>query len=90
MSFNNLERIITKTGIVSLAILAVIGVFAALFCALEIDLDLFVGEAIEKIFFLILTALSILVGFCFPTSFLMNFSSFAASLWINRNEVQYL
>ena len=88
MSFNNLERIITKTGIVSLAILAVIGVFAALFCALEIDLDLFVGEAIEKIFFLILTALSILVGFCFPTSFLMNFSSIAASLWKNRNEVQ--
>lgn len=88
MSFNNLERIITKTGIVSLAILAVIGVFAALFCALEIDLDLFVGEAIEKIFFLILTALSILVGFCFPTSFLMNFSSIAASLRKNRNEVQ--
>ena len=87
MSFNNLERIITKTGIVSLAILAVIGVFAALFCALEIDLDLFVGEAIEKIFFLILT-LSILVGFCFPTSFLMNFSSIAASLRKNRNEVQ--
>ena len=80
MSFNNLERIITKTGIVSLAILAVIGVFAALFCALEIDLDLFVGEAIEKIFFLILTALSILVGFCFPTSFLMNFSSIAVSI----------
>ena len=88
MCFNNLERIITKTGIVSLAILAVIGVFAALFCALEIDLDLFVGEAIEKIFFLILTALSILVGFCFPTSFLMNFSSIAASLRKNRNEVQ--
>jgi len=88
MSFNNLEKIITKTGIVSLAILAVIGVFAALFCALEIDLDLFVGEAIEKIFFLILTALSILVGFCFPTSFLMNFSSIAASLRKNRNEVQ--
>ena len=88
MSFNNLEKIITKTGIVSLAILAVIGVFAALFCTLEIDLDLFVGEAIEKIFFLILTALSILVGFCFPTSFLMNFSSIAASLRKNRNEVQ--
>ena len=88
MSFNNLEKIITKTGIVSLAILAVIGVFAALFCALEIDMDLFVGEAIEKIFFLILTALSILVGFCFPTSFLMNFSSIAASLRKNRNEVQ--
>ena len=86
MSFNNLEKIITKTGIVSLAILAVIGVFAALFCALEIDLDLFVGEAIEKIFFLILTALSILVGFCFPTSFLMNFSSIAISLRSKRLE----
>lgn len=88
MSFNNLERIITKTGIVSLAVLAVIGVFAALFCALEIDLDLFVGEAIEKLFFLILTALTILVGFCFPTSFLMNFSSIAASLRKSRNEVE--
>ena len=88
MSFNNLERIITKTGIVSLAILAVIGVFAALFCALEIDLDLFVGEAIERIFFLILTALSILVGFCFPASFLMNFSSIAASLRKSRNKVE--
>lgn len=88
MSFNNLEKIITKTGIVSLAILAIIGVFAALFCALEIDLDLFVGEAIEKIFFLILTSLSILVGFCFPTSFLMNFSSIAASLRKSRNDVE--
>lgn len=88
MSFNNLEKLITKTGIVSLAVLAVIGVFAALFCALEIDLDLFVGEPIEKIFFLILTALSILVGFCFPTSFLMNFSSIAASLRKSRNEVE--
>jgi hypothetical protein len=88
MSFNNLEKVITKTGIVSLAVLAVIGVFAALFCALEIDLDLFVGEDIEKIFFLILTALSILVGFCFPSSFLMNFSSIAASLRKRRNEVE--
>ena len=88
MSFNNLEKVITKTGIVSLAVLAVIGVFAALFCALEIDLDLFVGEAIEKIFFLILTALSIIVGFCFPSSFLMNFSSIAASLRKRRNEVE--
>ena len=37
MSFNNIEKIITKTGIVSLAILGVIGIVASLFCVARID-----------------------------------------------------
>lgn len=88
MNFNSLEKIITKTGIVSLAVLAAIGIIASLFGAMGIDVDLFVGTAIEDIFLFIVLVLSILVSFCFPTSFLMNFSSIAASLRKRRNEVE--
>lgn len=88
MNFNSLEKIITKTGIVSLAALAAIGIIASLFGAMGIDVDLFVGTAIEDIFLFIVLLLSILVSFCFPTSFLMNFSSIAASLRKRRNEVE--
>jgi hypothetical protein len=88
MNFNSLEKIITKTGIVSLAALAAIGIIASLFGAMGIDVDLFVGTAIEDIFLFIVLVLSILVSFCFPTSFLMNFSSIAASLRKRRNEVE--
>ena len=88
MNFNSLEKIITKTGIVSLAALAAIGIIASLFGAMGIDVDLFVGTAIEDIFLFIVLVLSILVSFCFPTSFLMNFSSIAASLRKRRSEVE--
>lgn len=88
MNFNSLEKIITKTGIVSLAALAAIGIIASLFGAMGIDVDLFVGTAIEDIFLFIVLVLSILVSFCFPTSFLMNFSSIAASLRNSRNKVE--
>ena len=88
MNFNRLEKIITKTGIVSLAALAAIGIIASLFGAMGIDVDLFVGTAVEDIFLFIVLVLSILVSFCFPTSFLMNFSSIAASLMKSRNEAE--
>ena len=88
MNFNSLEKIITKTGIVSLAALAAIGIIASLFGAMGINVDLFVGTAIEDIFLFIVLVLSILVSFCFPTSFLMNFSSIAASFRKRRNEVE--
>ena len=88
MNFNSLEKIITKTCIVSLAALAAIGIIASLFGAMGIDVDLFVGTAVEDIFLFIVLVLSILVSFCFPTSFLMNFSSIAASLRKKRNEVE--
>ena len=88
MNFNSLEKIITKTGIVSLAALAAIGIIASLFGAMGIDVDLFEGTAVEDIFLFIVLVLSILVSFCFPTSFLMNFSSIAASLRKRRNEVE--
>ena len=88
MNFNSLEKIITKTGIVSLAALAAIGIIASLFGAMGIDVDLFVGTAIEDIFLFIVLVLSILDSFCFPTSFLMNFSAIAASRRKRRNEVE--
>lgn len=88
MNFNSLEKIITKTGIVSLAALAAIGIIASLFGAMGVDVDQFVETAVEDIFLFIVLVLSILVSFCFPTSFLMNFSSIAASLRKKRNEVE--
>lgn len=88
MSFKNLEKIITKTGVVSLAALCVIGVLAAFFNAVGLDIDILVCEAVEDIFIFVMTVLGILVGFCFPASFLMNFSSIAASLRKTRNEME--
>ena len=73
------HQLITKTGIISLATLAVIGILATFFCACEIDLDFF-PEFLEKIFFFILSTLSILVCFCWPVSFLMTLIDIASSL----------
>lgn len=88
MSFYNLEKIITKTGVISLAVLCVIGILAAFFSAVGLDIDLLVCKAIEDIFIFVMVVLGILVGFCFPASFLMNFSSIAVSLRKRRNEVE--
>lgn len=88
MNFKNLEKIITKTGVISLAALGVIGILAAFFSAVGLDIDILVCKAVEDIFIFVMTVLGILVGFCFPTSFLMNFSSIAASLRNSRNKVE--
>ena len=88
MRLQNIEQKITRTGVLSLAVLAAIGIIASLFGTMGIDIDLFVGTAIEDIFFFILAVLGILVGFCFPTSFLMNFSSIAVSLRKRRSEAE--
>ena len=57
-----------------------IGIFAAFFCIFEIELDIFNGTLIEALFGFSVLVLSILVGFCFPASFLINCSSIAAVL----------
>ena len=88
MSFYNLEKIFTKTGVISLAVLCFIGILAAFFSAVGLDIDLLVCKAIEDIFIFVMAVLGILVGFCFPASFLMNFSSIAVSLRKRRNEVE--
>ena len=73
------EKPITKIGIISLAALAVIGILATFFAVCEIDLD-FLPEFLEKIFFFILSTLSILVCFCFPVSFLLTLIDIASRL----------
>lgn len=47
MSFKNLEKIITKTGLISLAALCVIGILAAFFSAVGLDIDVLVCKAVE-------------------------------------------
>lgn len=88
MSFKKLEKIITRTGVISLAALCVIGILAAFFNAVGLDIDILVCKTVEDIFIFVMTVLGILVGFCFPASFLMNFSSIAASLRKSRNLVE--
>ena len=88
MSFKNLEKVITKTGLISLAALCVIGILAAFFSAVGLDIDILVCKAVEDIFIFVMTVLGILVGFCFPASFLLNFSSISASLRKSRNKVE--
>ena len=73
------HQLVTKTGIISLAALAVIGILATFFGVCEIDLE-FLPEFFEKIFFFILSTLSILVCFCFPVSFIITLIDIAAAL----------
>jgi ACR3 family arsenite efflux pump ArsB len=84
MRKSTIEQAITKVGVCSLASLAVIGILAAFFCMCEIDFSILSGTVIESVFCFILIVLSILVGFCFPASILINCSSIAASLKENR------
>lgn len=83
------EQTITKVGIYSLAALAVIGIIATFLTACDIDLSTITCNFLEQLFFFIVVSLFILVGFCFPVSFLMNCSSIAASLKEERrNKVE--
>lgn len=83
------EQTITKVGIYSLAALAVIGIIATFLTACDIDLSVITCNFLEQLFFFIVVSLFILVGFCFPVSFLMNCSSIAASLKVERrNKVE--
>ena len=87
MNTTKFHQLVTKTGIISLAALAVIGVLATFFGVCEIDLDFF-PEFLEKILFFILSTLSILVCVCFPVSFLLTLISIANSLRNNPKNVE--
>ena len=87
MNTTKFHQLVTKTGIISLAALAVIGVLATFFGVCEIDLDFF-PEFLEKILFFILSTLSIIVCFCWPVSFLLTMISIANSLRNNRKSVE--
>ena len=87
MNTTKFHQLVTKTGIISLAALAVIGILATFLGVCEIDLDFF-PEFLEKILFFILATLSILVCFCWPVSFLMTMISIAISLRNNRKSVE--
>ena len=81
------HQLVTKTGIISLAALAVIGILATFFGVCEIDLD-FLPDFFEGIFLFALSMLSILTCFCWPVSFLMPLISIADSLKKNRKSVE--
>ena len=81
------HQIVTKIGIISLAALAVIGIFATFFGVCEIDLY-FLPDCFEGIFLFALSMLSILTCFCWPVSFLMTLISIANSLRNNRKSVE--
>ena len=80
MRLQNIEQKITRTGVISLAALAIIGIIACFTGAFDIDMSIFSRTPIEDIFLFILGVLFILVGFCFPVSFLMNISKLASGL----------
>ena len=80
MKLQNIEQKITRTGVISLATLAIIGIIACFTGAFDIDMSIFSRTPIEDIFLFILGVLFILVGFCFPVSFLMNISKLASGL----------
>ena len=87
MNTTKFHQLVTKTGIISLAALAVIGIIATFFGVCEIDLD-FLPDFFEGIFLFALSMLSILTCFCWPVSFLMTLISIADSLKKNRKSVE--
>lgn len=76
----NIEQKITRTGVLSLAALAIIGIIACFTGAFDIDMSIFSCTIVEVLFLFILGVLSILVGFCFPVSFMINVSKLASGL----------
>ena len=88
MKSTKIEKIITRTGIISLAGLAIIGILASFFGACEIDLDFFTSTPLENLFYFVLFTLSILVTFCLPASFLMNVASIASSLRASNKKTE--
>ena len=81
------HQLVTKIGIISLAVLAIIGILATFFGVCEIDLD-FLPDFFEGIFLFALSMLSILTCFCWPVSFLMTLISIASSLKNNCKNVE--
>ena len=81
------HQLVTKTGIISLAALAVIGILATFFGVCEIDLD-FLPDVFVGIFLFLLSMFSILACFCLPVSFLMTLISIANSLKNNPKNVE--
>ena len=79
MNSTKFHHFVTKTGIISLAALAVIGIIASLVALCQVNLNCF-PELLEEIYLFIVLTLFILVGFCFPVSFLMTLTSIAKSL----------
>ena len=87
MNSTKFHQLVTKTGIISLAALAIIGILATFFGVCEIDLD-FLPDFFEGIFLFALSMLSILACFCWPVSFLMTLISIANSLKNNPKNVE--
>ena len=81
------HQLVTKTGIISLAALAIIGILATFFGVCEIDLD-FLPDFFEGIILFALSMLSILACFCWPVSFLMTLISIANSLKNNPKNLE--
>ena len=87
MNSTKFHQLVTKTGIISLAAIAVIGILATFFGVCEIDLD-FLPDFFEGIFLFVLSMFSILACFCLPVSFLMTLISIANSLKNNPKNVE--
>lgn len=87
MNTTKFHQIVTKTGIVSLAALAIIGILATFIGVCEIDLNS-LPEFLGMIFLFILSTLSILVCFCFPVSFLITLIDIATGLRASKVKSQ--
>ena len=87
MNSTKFHQLVTKTGIISLAAIAVIGILATFFGVCDIDLD-FLPDFFEGIFLFVLSMFSILACFCLPVSFLMTLISIANSLKNNPKNVE--
>ena len=87
MNTTKFHQIVTKTGIVSLAALAIIGILATFIGVCEIDLNC-LPEFLGMIFLFILSTLSILVCFCFPVSFLITLIDIATGLRASKVKSQ--
>ena len=87
MNSTKFHQLVTKTGIISLAAIAVIGILATFFGVCDIDLD-FLPDVLAGIFLFVLSMFSILACFCLPVSFLMTLISIANSLKNNPKNVE--
>lgn len=76
----NTAKALTKVGVTSLGIVALIGIFTIFLAFLGVNLSTFNGTFIEDLYAFLMITLSITAGFCLPAAFIISCTNIAEAL----------
>lgn len=76
----NTAKVLTKVGVTSLGIVALIGIFTIFLAFLGANLSTFNGTFVEDLYIFLMFTLSITAGFCLPAAFIISCTNIAEAL----------